>query len=734
MVQFQNNLENARLPEWAPQYVNYSLLKLKLKDIIAVKDNPELDQVCQARKFIFQGTLDSEIEKVLSFYADVSTTIKLDLQDSEQSFDHFQDAVMDSQELDTIHKLHRVETKIEELQAVAKRITDLLQYVSLNMQGIRKILKKFAKHVEPTKPSPGFLALEIQHPHEPGWKMMQGTFLPANVSEQLDDMTSHTTLVAAAAKVKHHYDKLRTWRSSLLKESSQDLAGAVAANDIGTEIENVLKSMDDMHRMAQRNAMLVHGLDWSERRAGIFEPAPIDELAVATTLGLVLNCLSSGLYMANYQLVLPNIRDYLTDIGAAVSMAGVVIGCCDIASIPGTIGYSVWTNCSFKAPLISSAVACILGNTLYCIGYDTKWLSILMAARLLTGLGSARTVNRRYIADFVRKAARTKASAAFVTCSAAGMALGPLLAVPMARVPTVQLGFITFNSITAGAYVMSLIWLVFLAVTIFCFEEPPIRADAIDHSKDSIPESTLQQPLLSDPPSPGGVESGQTAELDNDFISPAKIKTTAAPKIPSMRSTLQPMIATFCILFLLKLVQQAYLDSLPLFSGKLYGWSSSQAGLMLAVFGLTVIPVNTAVGQISDHVSDRGLNAVTLFITAVGCGLLMCGGRPVWMYFLGGTLVFMCTVILEGSAMSLMSKIMHPSLARGTWNAGLMSTEAGTLGRLTGNLCLSLVSRITGVDTDSEVYHFGFMLFGLMGLLTVSNLGYMLAIWKRLAS
>lgn len=55
--------------------------------------------------------------------------------------------------------------------------------------------------------------------------------------------------------------------------------------------------MDDMRRMAQRNAMLVHGLDWSERRAGIFEPAPIDELAVATTLGLVLNCLSSGLYM-----------------------------------------------------------------------------------------------------------------------------------------------------------------------------------------------------------------------------------------------------------------------------------------------------------------------------------------------------------------------------------------------------------------------------------------------------
>ena len=59
----------------------------------------------------------------------------------------------------------------------------------------------------------------------------------------------------------------------------------------------LLCSMDEMQTAAQRNAMLVHGLNWSELRAGIFEPAPSDEAAVATTLGLVLNCLSSGLYM-----------------------------------------------------------------------------------------------------------------------------------------------------------------------------------------------------------------------------------------------------------------------------------------------------------------------------------------------------------------------------------------------------------------------------------------------------
>ena len=73
------------------------------------------------------------------------------------------------------------------------------------------------------------------------YALLQGTFLPSNVSQQLDDMCSHTTLVTAAAKVKHHYAKLRTWRAALLKQSAEDLAGAVASEDIGTEIENVLK-------------------------------------------------------------------------------------------------------------------------------------------------------------------------------------------------------------------------------------------------------------------------------------------------------------------------------------------------------------------------------------------------------------------------------------------------------------------------------------------------------------
>ena len=42
-------------------------------------------------------------------------------------------------------------------------------------------------------------------------------------------------------------------------------------------------------------------------------------------------------------------------------------------------------------------------------------------------------------------------------------------------------------------------------------------------------------------------------------------------------------------------------------------------------------------------------------------------------------------------------------MAEGTFNAGLLSTEAGTLGRFTGNLLLSVSGRITGLDTPQQV-------------------------------
>ena len=51
-------------------------------------------------------------------------------------------------------------------------------------------------------------------------------------------------------------------------------------------------------------------------------------------------------------------------------------------------GYSLWSNRSFKAPVVAGAVACLLGNVLYCLSYDVRALWMLVLSRFVMGFGA----------------------------------------------------------------------------------------------------------------------------------------------------------------------------------------------------------------------------------------------------------------------------------------------------------------------------------------------------------
>ena len=58
-------------------------------------------------------------------------------------------------------QLEVLDRAVLDLQPCAEEVTHLLEFVSLNMAALRKILKKFKKHIEPLTPTPGFLAIEV---------------------------------------------------------------------------------------------------------------------------------------------------------------------------------------------------------------------------------------------------------------------------------------------------------------------------------------------------------------------------------------------------------------------------------------------------------------------------------------------------------------------------------------------------------------------------------------------
>ena len=79
-------------------------------------------------------------------------------------------------------------------------------------------------------------------------------------------------------------------------------------------------------------------------------------------------------------------------------------------------------------------------------------------------------------------------------------------------------------------------------------------------------------------------------------------------------------------------------------------------------------------------------------------------------------------------------QVIHPNLAKGLFNAGLMTTEAGTLGRFSGNIVMSLIARLTGVETSSQLVAFAGTLYGLFAALLALIALYMAAVWRRLAT
>ena len=63
MVKFEEDLERKIWPEWKQHYINYHLLKGKLGEMIDAQETKQ-EEIIKARKHIFQGTLDEELEKV----------------------------------------------------------------------------------------------------------------------------------------------------------------------------------------------------------------------------------------------------------------------------------------------------------------------------------------------------------------------------------------------------------------------------------------------------------------------------------------------------------------------------------------------------------------------------------------------------------------------------------------------------------------------------------------------
>jgi hypothetical protein len=403
------------------------------------------------------------------------------------------------------------------------------------------------------------------------------------------------------------------------------------------------------------------------------ERVMVDDVEFPSEFSNFLNLMSTFLYMTNYYIVAPTSGNYAKKLGDSEALASIIIGMTPIAALASTVLYSWWTSYSYKSALVFASTCSVLGNLCYGAGLPLDSITLVMLGRLLNGFGSARSINRRYIADTFSRSERTAASAAFVTAGALGMAAGPAIASALHVCTVNALENPRFSSLywqaeNSPGWFMALAWIVYLSCLWGYFTDPP------------------KKPVLSSVEMTSG-EKKSLLPNGNDQSNTEYFSSTSDP--PIWRNI--PVMITLAIYFALKLVSESILSAASILTRFYFDWDSGISGMYLAALGLLVLPANLGVAFLSRLYDDRELIIAMYMIMSLGCLSIIQYTevyRPT-QYIASSVVLFISTNAIEGPNMSLLSKTIPKSWSKGVFNVGLLSTEAGTLGRAVGDVLLT---------------------------------------------
>ncbi|XP_021836611.2 SPX domain-containing membrane protein At4g22990 isoform X2 [Spinacia oleracea] len=609
--------------------------------------------------------LDNQLEKIVLFMLEQQGLLakRLSALREQQDTSFQQGSILDVSEVR------------EAYQSVGQDLLRLLFFVEMNAIALRKILKKFDKRL-----GYGFTNYYVKtranHPYS-----------------QLQQIFKHVGFGAVVGAISRNLADLQDNQGSYVSIYDQPLLHLQdpVVTSIRVAVDRLTNSTNFLHFMG-KHAMIV--------QEDLPSP-PQDDVDEQTfdLMSLLLNLMNTFLYMVNTYIIVPTADSYSLSLGAAATVCGAVIGSMAVAQMFSSVYFSAWSNKSYKRPLMCSSVLLLVGNVLYALAFDLNSISVLLIGRVFCGLGSARAVNRRYISDCVPPKLRMKASAGFVTASALGMACGPALACLF----QVKFKFfrLTFNDDTLPGWFMALAWLVYLVCLCISFKEPPkpefnILSQESNRGQKThnTAENGLEQPLLE-----GSEEKKQDDddEDDQDYDQnddDSEENHKPATSIVAAYRLLTPSVkAQLLIYFMLKYAMEILLAESSVITGYYFKWSTSSVALFLACLGLTVLPVNVLVGNyISNMFEERQVLLTSEIIVCIGIVLSFKVGFPysVPQYVISAVITFVSAEVLEGVNLSLLSRVMSSRLARGTYNGGLLSTEAGTLARVVADGTITL--------------------------------------------
>nr|VDD29483.1 unnamed protein product [Brassica oleracea] len=665
MVAFGKYLQRKQIEEWRGYYINYKLMKQKVKQYAE-----QIRGGSQHPRHVlkdFSRMLDTQIEKTVLFMLEQQGLLAGRLSTLRETHD----TVLEQPDISKIVELR------ESYRDVGRDLLQLLKFVELNAIGLRKILKKFDKRFG-YRFADYYVKTRANHPYS-----------------QLQQVFKHVGVGAVVGAISRNLHELQENEGSFYSIYDQPVLPLQdpVVEAIKTAVDKLTNSTSFLNFLAQHALIMQDDLQTPSEDT-------IDERTYHFN-SLLLNLGNTFLYMVNTYIIVPTADDYSMSLGAAATVCGVVIGSMAVAQVFSSVYFSAWSNKSYFKPLVFSSIALFIGNLMYALAYDANSITLLLVGRLCCGLGSARAVNRRYISDCVPLRIRMQASAGFVSASALGMACGPALA------GLLQIKFkfykLTFNQSTLPGWVMAVAWLFYLVWLCISFKEPLRDTEEQERSKRNetsssnnltilevkLVEEGIRKPLLIT----SGILPDDEEDCDESEESADDSRRPANSFGDAYRLLTPSVKVQLLIYFMLKYAMEILLSESSVVTSYYFGWTTSSVAIFLACLGLTVLPINILVGSyISNMFEDRQILLTSEIIVFVGIlfSFNLFVPYTVPQYVISGLVMFVAAEVLEGVNLSLLSRVMSSRLSKGTYNGGLLSTEAGTLARVVADVTITL--------------------------------------------
>ena len=680
-MHFGKTLKTKLYEPWAEHYLDYSLLK----DILEHEDvNLSSATTCGNDSSIFLSDQCSSLSVRGLGFSTRKTTLFFEAELGIEARKVVLFFLQQQGELASrVSELNDNEETGRDLRKISEDLIHLIEFVELNITAVRKILKKHDRLLRGRR--------EL---------MSRYMFRPLHSHSVIDPLCEYAGLDTLIEVVKTLWEK-EFEKGAELTENSHMMNSVLYAR-------NKLQTTSDFVDMLAAQMLLE-------------EVSVQRKIHRRRRISNWLNFLSTFLHLTDYYVVAPGCGSYAKLMGGDESLAGLIIGMNSVAALISTLIYSWWTSWSYRRPLICAICCQIAGDVVYALALPLGGsLKLVMLGRLLSGFGSARALNRRYIADTFSPHERTAASATFVTAGALGTSFGPALAAGLYMVIPDDSRNQFWRVENSPCWVLAIVWCVYLVSVIIYFEEP-------EHSCDKTEEDTKRNVVSN---KVDNIREGEINEKSKLLSNHAEVSLSRSVSendhIPLWQNV--AVMLTFLIYFVLKFILESLLSSTAVLTSYYFNWTDGQSGSYLALLGFLVLPANWVVARIAMRYDDRELILATEICMLLGCvGIIKYTSTyETWQYIFASIVIFIGVNALEGPTMSLLSKSIPMHYRRGFFNVGLLATESGTLGRAVGDVILTLC----GSGGMQTILNYA---FGAMSMFSVATITITLHFYNYLA-